>query len=122
MLANELMGLGFPAGQAVAIGVQTRTLAGAGTAQVGGTAINVTSTAVTATTAGGETALVLPLTAPLWRPYFIYNSTSTTALIFPPSGHDINAAGANASAGIAVTLARVFIRVSATHWISFLTA
>jgi len=122
MQANELMGLGLPARQAVALGYLTTTVAGVGTAQSGAGVIPTDSTGITATTASGQTALVLPSDAPLWQEYVVYNSTSTAALVFPPSGHDINAAGANASVSIAQNLSRRFIRVSATHWVSYLSA
>lgn len=122
MLANELMGLGLPARQAVALGYLATTVAGVGTAQSGAGVIPTDSTGVTATTASGQTALILPSDAPLWQEYVVYNSTATAALVFPPSGNDINAAGANASVSIAQNLSRRFIRVSATHWVSYLSA
>ncbi len=98
------------------------TLAGVGTAQSGGKAIPKWTTNVLATTSAGQTALVLPSDAPLEVVYMVTNSTSTAALVFPPSGGSINAASQDASVSIAQNLARLFIRKSTTRWVSFLAA
>lgn len=120
-LSVDLIGLGLPVELAVRLGSNDlTTLAGVGTAQVGAAAIRTDNTL--ATTAGGATAFVLPSTASIDNPYMVTNSSATAALVFPPSGGSINAAGADASVSIAQNLARVFIRKSSTRWISFLTA
>lgn len=122
-LAVDLMGVGLPQEQAVRLGTSDlTTIAGVGTAQSGGAAIPAQTTNVLATTAGGQTALVLPADAELEIPYMVTNSSSTAALVYPPSGGAINAAGSNASVSIAQNLARIFIRKSATRWVSFLAA
>lgn len=121
-LAVDLVGIGMPPEQAVRLGFSTlTTVAGVGTAQSGGAAIAKDTNNVLATTSSGQTALVLP-DAELEVPYMVTNSTATAALVFPPSGGAINAAGANASVSIAVDLARIFIRKSSTRWVSFLAA
>lgn len=120
-LAIDLMGVGLPQEQSTRLGFSDlTTLAGIGTAQVGAAAIRVNNTL--ATTAGGATAFVLPADAELEQPYLVTNSSATAALVFPPSGGTINAAAADASVSIAQNLARMFIRKSATRWVSFLTA
>lgn len=120
-LAIDLMGVGLPQEQATRLGFSDlTTLAGIGTAQVGAAAIRVNN--ILATTAGGATAFVLPSDAELELPYLVTNSSATAALVFPPSGGTINAAAADASVSIAQNLARMFIRKSATRWVSFLTA
>jgi len=122
-LAVDLMGVGLPQEQATRLGFSAlTTIAGVGTAQVGAAAIPGQTNNVLATTAGGATAFVLPSDAELEVPYFVTNSSATAALIFPPSGGAINAAAADASVSIAQNLARIFIRKSATRWVSFLAA
>jgi len=121
-LAVDLMGVGLPAEQALRLGANPVELAGVGTAQVGAAAIVKDATFVTATTAVGQTAFVLPDTAELQQEYVVFNSSATAALVFPPTGGFINAGAVNTSASIAQNLARTFKRISATRWISFLTA
>ena len=122
-LAVDLMGVGLGPELANRIGTSNlTTLVGVGTAQVGGTAIPKGATNVLATTASGQTAFVLPSTAELGVAYYVTNSTTDAALVFPPTSGTINAVSANGSVSIAINLARVFIRLSANRWISFLTA
>ncbi len=122
-LATDLQGVGMPSEQAIRLGYSAATtIAGVGTAQSGGAAIPALTNNVTATTASGQTAFVLPSSAELNVPYLVRNSSSTAALVFPPSGGTINAASQDASVSIAQNLARIFIRVNSTAWISFLTA
>lgn len=120
-LTSDLTGVGMAPQQAERLGLSSlTTIAGVGTAQSGAANINVNN--VLATTTAGQTAFVLPESAELEVPYFVTNSTATAALVFPPSGGTINAGSANASVSIAQNLARMFIRKSATRWVSFLTA
>lgn len=120
-LAVDLMGVGLPQEQATRLGLANpTTLAGVGTAQSGAAAIRTTNT--TLTTSSGQTAAILPSDAELYLAHLVRNSSSTAGLVFPPSGATINAASADASVSIAQNLARVFIRVGALTWISFLTA
>lgn len=120
-LAVDLMGVGVPQEQAARLGFsQLTTVAGVGTSQIGAAPVRVNN--VLATTAGGQTAFILPADAELEVPYLITNSTATTALVFPHVGGAINAASTDASVGIAQNLGRMFIRKTATRWASFLTA
>lgn len=120
-LSQDLIGTGMAPEQASRLGLSVlTTISGVGTAQSGAAAINVNN--VLATTAVGQTAFVLPANAELELPYSVTNSSATAALVFPPTGGTINAGAANASVSIAQNLARIFIRKSATRWISFLAA
>lgn len=122
-LAVDLMGVAMPQEHATRLGFSNlTTIAGAGTAQSGAAAIPLWTNNVLATTASGQTAFVLPSDAEIGATYLVTNSSSTTALVFPPSGGAINAAAADASASVAQNLARTFTRLSSTRWISFLTA
>ncbi len=122
-LATDLMGVGLASEQALRLGFNNPlTVAGVGTAQSGGAAINAQSTNVVATTDTGQTAFVLPAAAELFSVYLVRNSSSTAALVFPQTSGYINAAAQNASVSIAQNVARLFIKVSADRWISFLAA
>lgn len=122
-LAVDLLGVGLPPELGSRIGSSSlTTIAGVGTAQVGGAAIPNGVTNVLATTGASDTAFVLPSTAEIDVAYSVVNSSATTALVYPPTSGTINAAAANASVSIAQNLGRIFIRKSTDRWISFVTA
>lgn len=118
--AANLIQLGIPGEQAKRLGFTKSTKAGIGTAQSG--AALITSNMTVATTAGGQTALLLPLVIEASGPVIIANFSATTALVFPQTGESINGGTTNASVNIAQNASRVFFKVSATQWISFITA
>jgi hypothetical protein len=117
-LATNLMSGGkLPAGAAKLIGefISPSPLAGTGTAQSGATPIG-SYTVVMAGAETGQTAFILPATAPLgWR-VEVYSIGTQTALIFPDVGSQIDALGVNASASIAAAGEGAFRKVSATSW------
>lgn len=126
---SDLIALGVPAELARRLGFldngrrAPNPLVGVGTAQVGAAPIKKGVTWIELTTAGGATACVLPADAELLVPYLVQVIvTSTTGLLFPPSGHKINAAAADASVALAQFLPRVTMRVHATTWASWLAA
>jgi hypothetical protein len=107
----------LPAGAASLLGetITPSTLAGTGTAQTGATAIGG-YTVVLAGAESGATAFVLPANAPLgWR-VEVYSVGGATALIFPPSGGNIDGGTTNASVSVTSGSEAAFRRVSATQW------
>lgn len=114
-----LMGLGMPDQQARRVGFSVATKAGVGTAQVG--AATVTTNMTVLTTAVGQTAIALPTTIPASGPIIISNFSATTGLVFPATGESINGGSANASVSLAQNATRIFYKVSATQWVSFLS-
>lgn len=121
-LSKDLASVGMPTEQALRLGYNVGTLTAVGTAQSGGAALNKQVNWVNVITSGGQTAVVLPSDAELYQEYVVYTTTATTALVFPPSGGAINAAGANNSVSVATLLARKFYRISTNVWVSFLAA
>ncbi|TCL70538.1 hypothetical protein [Rhizobium sp. BK251] len=120
-LANDLVGIGMAPEQAVRLGYTPSSKAGVGTTQP--TATPITSNQTTVTTASGQTALKLPANAELMVPYIVKNTSSTTALIFPPTSGQINGGTATTgSVNLAQNAARLFLRLSSTQWASFITA
>lgn len=96
----DLMGLGMPAALAGRLGNNVTALAGIGIVQTGAAAIK-TGVTVAAPTAG-NTAFILDSTGATTRIYFFWNaSASQTAIVFPPSGGNINGGAANASVSVA---------------------
>lgn len=94
----NLVGIGTPPEMANQLGDSiTTTLAGAGTSQTGATLLTGTVNAVTTT--GGNTAFVTP-THTAGRTMEVYNTSSTTALVFCPSGSTMNGSS-NGSVSVA---------------------
>lgn len=121
-LAVDLGGVGMPMEQALRLGFTPATIAGIGTAQVGAAPIPGIANFVSTTTDVGQTAFILPEAAELLVPYIVLNTTVTAALVFPPVGDRINIAGTNNSVPVGQNLARIFMRMNATQWASWLAA
>lgn len=105
---------------AVSGGVEAVTAVGtalSGAAALTGAVNNVT-------TAGGQTAVILPVKGDYpSQPIYVHNLTATTALVFPPSTSvQINQIAAGSSFSVAQNLTAVFIQVSATRYIAMLSA
>ncbi len=121
-LAPDLIGIGMPPEQAIRLGFSAlTTVAGVGTAQVGGAAISKDVNNVNATTSGGQTALVLP-DAELMMPYQVFAASATTALVYPPVGGIFNAQSVNTSVSIAQGQTATFMRLSSTQWVAVTTS
>lgn len=116
-LPQDLMGLGMAPALAAIEGVPIpAALAGVGTAQSGSTALPPNGI-VQGTTSAGQTAFRLSSDQPLASPVGVYISTSTSAVVFPPTGGNINEGAANASFTVAQARLAWFWRVSATKWV-----
>jgi len=116
----DLMGVGMPGAQANRLGNTPTTQAGAGTAAAGATLIQGHLT--NATTASSQTAFIFNAAASLGAPFWFFNSSATTALVYPPSGGNFNGGTTDASFSVAQNKLAVFIRISSTAWASILTA
>lgn len=112
--AGYLIGLGVPAGQANAIGNTVQTLAGVGTAQTGAKAVQVNLALLTTT--GGATAFIVSDAVPIGGQVTMFNSSSTTALIYPPVGGAFDGGSTNASVSLVQNAGLTFTRLSTTSW------
>lgn len=112
--AQKLIGLGNPAASSNAIGNTVQSLAGVGTAQVGGKAIRVNNALLT--TAGGATAFVLSTDWGIGDEVTVFNTSATAALVFPPVGGAFDGGSTDASVSLAQNVGRTFIKVTATAW------
>jgi hypothetical protein len=117
-LSSDLMGLGMAPALANLEGVTIpAAIAGVGTAQVGAAPL-VSGAIHQVTTSAGQTAARLPADQPLGVAVHVYVSTATAALVFPPTGGNINEGAANASFSVAQARLASFYRVSATKWLA----
>lgn len=104
---QDLMGLGMPPALAGRLGNNPVNLTGFGTSQVGAAAMP--RGIILATPTGGNTAFVLDSKTSTGALVFFWNqSSSVTALVFPPSGATINGGSANASVSIPPLSGAVF--------------
>lgn len=97
--ALELMGLGMPPALASRLGNTPASVNGNGTGQTGATLINSPVNLITPSS--GNTAFVLSNSLSTGRPVWLWNqSTTVTALVFPPSGASFVGGSANGSISI----------------------
>lgn len=116
---DDLTGLGMPPQLADLIGSQPITQAGAGTTQ--GTATSLRTQSVELTTAGGQTAFIVPAIIGINREVLVVNTSATPALIFPPVGGTMNGV-LNASFSVAQNKPAVIWQYKRGFWTVFLSA
>lgn len=110
---TDLMGLGLAAALAEALGFESSAVTCAGTAA--GTATQIPTNLAQLTAASSQTGAKLPDT---YGPVVLNTVSSTSAVVYPPSG-TINGA---ASLTLAQNKTAIFFRYSSTLWFSILTA
>lgn len=117
---QDLMGLGFPGPLANRLGNSPITIAGVGTTNTGAALIQ--SGLTNATTASSQTAFIFNAAASLGRPFYFFNSSATTALVYPPVGGNFNGGSTDASFSVAQNKFCTFMRLSTNNWATNLTA
>lgn len=119
---KTLVGVGVPPAQAARLGFPDAppTLAGVGTAQVGGAAISQNMTVLSAI--GGATAFVMPAAIPGSGPFVLYNASGTSALVYPGSGLTWNGGSADVALTLPTLRSLVIYKTSATNWIAAFNA
>lgn len=117
--SRDMMGVGVSAEQATLCGYgAVAAVSGAGTTAAAATVLKKAQNNVAVTAAGGADSIKLPADADLMRPYIIYNSSGTTANVFPPTSGTINGGTATTGSVALTTLkAIVFFRYSSTGWL-----
>jgi len=116
---QELLGAGIPVEAARQLGfsiISGLTAAGS-TSQAN--SFPVTTKIAHFSTVGANTGARLPPASRTDLDFVIIsNSGANALLVFPSTGEDINALGANASMSLAAAAGRAFYRVSALKWVS----
>jgi hypothetical protein len=120
--ASKLMGLGMPPALAIRLGGNPTSKTGIGTSQASGAPLVLGEFSLLVT-AGGNTAFTLP-NVDIGDEIEVFNTTSTAALVFPPAGlsANINNGTTDASISLAQNKYARFKRLTATLWMSGLTA
>lgn len=123
--SEDLVGSGMPPLLAQELGNTHTTLTTTGTAST--TAATILSKNCTLSTASSQTGAILPSGAKIGSPYYLdtFTSSSTSAVLYPPSGNTINAT--QTSYTIAQNKAVIVYKVTQTSataatWAAILTA
>lgn len=116
--SQDYMGLGMPGQMAAMIGNDPVALTAAGSTQATATLITSHLIEMTATGADG---LILPTTPRIGTPYWVFNSSASTGLVYCPVGHTMNTTS-NGSVSVATHKGVVVIQYKRLFWMSILTA
>lgn len=116
---DDLVGLGMSAQLAAELGNQPSTLVTTGTTQA--TAAKVLTKNVTLTTAGSATGAVIP-SGKIGSPYFFFNPTATSGVIYAPVGDNLNGAASTTGLTLAQNKGAMLWQTSKGNWASILTA
>lgn len=116
---DALTGLGVPAQLAALLGAQPAVLTCTGTTQ--GTAAVIKSRGSELSTAASQTGAIPPSDAPIMTPFALTCSTATTAVLYVPSGHNLNGS-LNSSVNVAQNKSIYFWQYKAKNWTYILTA
>jgi hypothetical protein len=113
---KKLMGCGMPAQEAANAGFSVATgLTAAGSTQ--GTALQLTSKVNIITTAAASTGVRLPPASVTDIDFVVVtNSGANTLAIYPSTGEQLGALGANAALNTGAGVGKAFYRVSPTLW------
>lgn len=115
---TDLMGVGIPPLPAGILGNTPSALTATGTTQAGAAAMLTHLVEMTATGADG---IILPSGALIGTPYWVFNSSASTGLVYCPVGHTLNTTS-NGSLSMATHKGAVFIQYKIKFWMSILTA
>jgi hypothetical protein len=115
--ADLMAGTGISSQAAEYIGASAlTTVTTAGTTQGTATLIPPSVTNVSLTTAGSQTGAILSSSVPLERSVMVRNSTSTSGVVYPPSGGSFNSGSANAGFTVAQNESIIITRKTTTLW------
>lgn len=115
----DLMGLGMPGPLAAIIGNTPTAVTGIGTSQASGAVLRSMTSCVTS---GGATAYTISANASISRLFFVFNGSSTTALIYPPVGGAIGGGATDAAFSLAQGKSVIIWRFSTNVFPAVLTA
>ena len=116
-LQTDLMGASMPYNLAALLGYAPQTVAAAGTPQ---TNAATTQSKLIEMTATGADGIILG-NADQGTPVYVYNSSSSTGLVYVPVGHTLNNT-LNGSLSLTTHKAATFVQYKNKFWFSNLTA
>lgn len=128
-LALALAALGIPPEVAKRIGLNGGSnngrgigaITAAGTTQATATVVKKDANFLDVTAAGGATGVVLPTDAEIGAEYWLCNASGTAATIYAPGSQTINGTAGSTGVSLANNAMRVFLKINATRWQSWVT-
>lgn len=121
-LDKDLMGVGFADKQASNVGMAANlAVTAAGTSSTDATVLGGQNKVVTMTATGAD-GIRLPATMKLNDPYWVYNSSGSTGIVYPPTGGALNGGSTDAGLSMATKKVAIFMRLSTNVVIYDLTA
>lgn len=118
-IAIDLIGIEVVPAHAERLGYSSLTaINAAGTTTDTATVINSFVTQIEVTASTGHTGLRLPDEAAFQQGYFVLNSSSTNASIYPPIGSSIDGGLSNAATNLDTNVSRIFVRIDRSRWVT----
>lgn len=119
--SDDLVGLGVAPQLAAVIGNQANTLTCTGSSSQSGAATVKTHNTELTAASGSANSAVIPSTALVGTPWFFFTSSSTSAIVYVPSGHYLNGS-LNVGLTIAQNKMAILFQYKKGYWGSILTA
>lgn len=119
--ASDLMGLGFPAAQAVALGLTSKAITAAGTTSADATACDAQNTFFIMTASGSD-GIRMSASAPLLTPIIVANTAAGNGKVYPHTGGKVNSGSTDAGETCNSTTVQIWVRYDATNWAAVLGA
>jgi len=116
--SQDLMGHSMPYGLAGELGLDPSALTATGSTQAGAAPMLTQNVEMTATGADG---IIPPTNAKVARPYFIFNSSGSTGVIYVPLNHYLNTTQ-NGTLSLVTHKACILYQYKASYWATILTA
>ncbi len=119
--AQDLCGLGIPAGPASLLGYTSAAVSGAGTTSADATAVKKQQTFIILTATGSD-GIRMPADADLMVPYVIANTSGSTGKIYPDTGGTVNGGSVDAGESAATTVVQIWYKAANLTWVAVLGA
>jgi hypothetical protein len=119
---TDLMGVGCPAAQALALGLSSVAITAAGTTITGATQCDNQNKFFIMTATGAD-GIVLNAAVPLLTPVYVVNISGSIGKVYPVnSSGTFNGLSAGTAISVGANKSSFFIRYSANGWMSNLSA
>jgi hypothetical protein len=116
--SQDLMGHGEPYGLAAILGNDPANVTAAGSGQSTAAAVPVSNTLINITGASGTAAVILPSTAKIGTPYYLFNASAAGVSVFPPTGQYLTGT-INGTVSLAANGSGIFVQYAQNYWAKY---